>query len=93
MLSVTPFEPEAWMAELPADSLPRSRVCLAQLPTPVHRLRLPADVGDAGGVEVHLKRDDLTSFELSGNKVGATHAPYYHYRLNPHQASLHCLWL
>jgi D-cysteine desulfhydrase len=41
-------------------------VSLAQRPTPVHPLpRLSAELG----VEVHVKRDDLTGFALSGNKV------------------------
>lgn len=39
---------------------------LAQRPTPEHALpRLSAELG----VEVHVKRDDLTGFGLSGNKV------------------------
>jgi hypothetical protein len=43
-------------------------VLLARLPTPVTRLRPFAsplvDAEALGGVEVHLKRDDLTSFDL-----------------------------
>jgi len=43
------------------DALP-----LARLPTPLHRLdRLSAEVG----CELWVKRDDLTGFGLSGNKV------------------------
>ena len=39
---------------------------LAQRPTPLHRLhRLSAAVG----AEIYVKRDDLTGFGLSGNKV------------------------
>lgn len=42
------------------------RIALANLPTPTHLLpRLSAHLG----VEVHVKRDDLTGFGLSGNKV------------------------
>lgn len=64
MFTRSKFEPEPWMGEL-AASLPSSRVSLARLPTPTHVMRTPADID----VEVSLKRDDMTSFELSGNKV------------------------
>lgn len=64
MLQLSSFEPQPWMREI-SDSLPRSRVRLAQLPTPIHQLRTPVDLG----VDIYVKRDDLTSFELSGNKV------------------------
>ncbi|HEY7773116.1 MAG TPA: D-cysteine desulfhydrase family protein [Marinagarivorans sp.] len=48
-----------------ADILP-ARVSLAQLPTPFHQLqRYDADVRS----RLWLKRDDLTGFLLSGNKV------------------------
>lgn len=46
-------------------SLPATRVSLARLPTPVHKMITPQDID----VEVYVKRDDLTSFDLSGNKV------------------------
>lgn len=39
---------------------------LARLPTPVHPL---PRLSEALGVELHVKRDDLTGFGLSGNKV------------------------
>lgn len=45
---------------------PVPTVSLARLPTPVHALER---LSDALGVEVHVKRDDLTGFGLSGNKV------------------------
>lgn len=42
------------------------RIHLAQLPTPLdHATRL----SEAWGADVWIKRDDLTGFELSGNKV------------------------
>ncbi|MCA9566414.1 MAG: D-cysteine desulfhydrase family protein [Myxococcales bacterium] len=43
-----------------------SRVPLARLPTPEHAL---PRLSEALGVEVFVKRDDLTGFGLSGNKV------------------------
>ena len=46
--------------------LPQQRCRLAQLPTPIHPWPVP---GLPPGVELHIKRDDLTGMELSGNKV------------------------
>ena len=49
-----------------------ARIPLAQLPTPLERLdRLSAAWGGAtnDGPTIWVKRDDLTGFELSGNKV------------------------
>lgn len=43
------------------------RLSLAQLPTPVTRVERFPDLPD--GVEVWIKRDDLTGTEVSGNKV------------------------
>ena len=42
------------------------RLALARLPTPVERL---SRVSEELGVEVFVKRDDLTGTELSGNKI------------------------
>jgi D-cysteine desulfhydrase len=42
------------------------RVPLAQTPTPVEHL---ADLGRDLGLDLYVKRDDLTGLELSGNKV------------------------
>ena len=41
------------------------------LPTPVHRFEPP---GVPEGVEMWVKRDDLTGMQLSGNKVNLTGA-------------------
>ena len=46
--------------------MPAQRVVLAQLPTPIHRWAVP---GVPEGVELWIKRDDLTGCQLSGNKV------------------------
>jgi hypothetical protein len=45
---------------------PEGRVGLAMLPTPVHRWPIP---GLPAGVELFIKRDDMSGMELSGNKV------------------------
>ncbi|MEX2468154.1 MAG: pyridoxal-phosphate dependent enzyme, partial [Pseudohongiellaceae bacterium] len=43
------------------------RLALANLPTPVTRLSRYPDLPD--GVEVWIKRDELTGTEVSGNKI------------------------
>mmetsp|Transcript_38187 Transcript_38187/g.97635 ORF Transcript_38187/g.97635 Transcript_38187/m.97635 type:complete len:429 (-) Transcript_38187:175-1461(-) len=62
-LEAGPYEPPSWAAYL---RVPPERYSLACLPTPVHRWHLP---GVPEGVEVFIKRDDLTGMQLSGNKV------------------------
>ncbi len=47
--------------------VPTQRCRLAQLPTPIHPWAVP---GLPPGCELHIKRDDLTGMQLSGNKVG-----------------------
>jgi len=42
------------------------RISLAQLPTPVQPLRR---LSEKYGVELYVKRDDLTGTVLSGNKI------------------------
>jgi hypothetical protein len=54
---------------LAAAQVPHDRFCLGLLPTPVHRFEPP---GLPDGVEMWIKRDDLTGMQLSGNKVGFT---------------------
>jgi len=46
---------------------PPPRFSLAQLPTPIERLPLTPDPDS--GIEIFVKRDDLTGSVLSGNKV------------------------
>lgn len=46
--------------------VPTERVSLAMLPTPIHEWKLP---GLPDGVSVHIKRDDMTGMQMSGNKV------------------------
>src|SRR5262245_28268855 len=48
------------------DLAPPVRVPLARLPTPLERLER---TGDALGLDLWVKRDDLTGLELTGNKV------------------------
>ncbi|KAK2166068.1 hypothetical protein NP493_1335g00002 [Ridgeia piscesae] len=48
------------------SNIPRYRVQLGNLDTPIHKWNLP-DVPE--GFEVYIKRDDMTGSTLSGNKV------------------------
>lgn len=53
-------EDRVWSVKLPP------RLPLFPLPTPLHRL---SRLSDRWGVELWIKRDDLTGFALGGNKV------------------------
>lgn len=67
LYSRVPYTPPAWIAGTINPALvPSSRLVLGMFPTPLHPFRLPhADMG----LEFFIKRDDLSSFDLSGNKV------------------------
>ncbi len=45
---------------------PKQRYALGIFPTPIHRWHPP---GVPDGVEMFIKRDDLSGMQLSGNKV------------------------
>lgn len=62
MLSSQDYQPPSWANGL---TTPKKRVSLARLPTPIHRLNLKIE----DGPEIYVKRDDLTSFDLGGNKI------------------------
>jgi 1-aminocyclopropane-1-carboxylate deaminase/D-cysteine desulfhydrase-like pyridoxal-dependent ACC family enzyme len=47
--------------------IPKSRVILGRFPTPIHKFYL--EELDEFELELWLKRDDSTSFDLGGNKV------------------------
>lgn len=61
---LTPYNPPSWACHL--KDAPSQKVSLANLPTPIHRWYLP---GLPEGVEVYIKRDDMTGCALTGNKV------------------------
>lgn len=69
--SHVPYQPPAWLAQAGGvlrSSLPSAKVSLGCFPTPVQRLPALTEVAERG-LELWMKRDDLSSFDLSGNKV------------------------
>ncbi|GBF88670.1 D-cysteine desulfhydrase, mitochondrial [Raphidocelis subcapitata] len=62
-LKLEPFTAPNWARGLKA---PPQRYRLGLLPTPVHRFSPP---GLPDGVEMWIKRDDLSGMQMSGNKV------------------------
>lgn len=72
------YSPPAWLNPfIPEAFIPRHRINLGQLPTPVHPLKLShfdTDTADSSfsilnNFQFWLKRDDLSSFDLTGNKI------------------------
>jgi hypothetical protein len=60
--------------DITQSQVPREKICLAMTPTPIHRWNIS---GLPDGLELHIKRDDLTGMQLSGNKV-RRHANHHH---------------
>lgn len=58
------YTPPEWASKL--LSIPKHRIKLAMLPTPIAKWNLPGIKSD---VEIFIKRDDLTGCTLSGNKT------------------------
>ncbi len=63
----SPYVAPAWLAPLSADVVPSQKLSLGRFPTPIHRFSIPNT--EMFGLECYIKRDDLSSFDLSGNKV------------------------
>ena len=70
------YTPPLWirrnsMYEGLLKSAPRTRLCLAHLPTPIHEWHVLEDKPGKRGrrVNVFIKRDDFTGSEFSGNKI------------------------
>ncbi|KAL6784351.1 hypothetical protein ACKKBG_A05805 [Auxenochlorella protothecoides x Auxenochlorella symbiontica] len=64
MVSLEAYTPPSWAAHLPNP--PTQRLRLAVTPSLLHPWPLP---GLPPGLELFIKRDDLTGMQLSGNKV------------------------
>jgi len=61
-----PFEPATWQKEfIPHALIPSHRLPLGRFPTPIHPFVIP----ELDGYDLWIKRDDLSSCDLSGNKV------------------------
>jgi len=61
LFETTPYTPPEWAIHL--NPIPIQVVRLSRLPTPVHPFKF------TNRFQFWIKRDDLSSFELSGNKV------------------------
>ena len=63
-----PYNPPRWVTEcIPAEVIPETRIRLFNGPTPIHNFSIPGL--ESSGMQCFIKRDDLTSFDMSGNKV------------------------
>ena len=70
LYSRVPYVAPAWLASsVHSSRVPSSRVQLGRFPTPIHKWRPVEEERDEGEVEFWIKRDDLSSSDLSGNKV------------------------
>lgn len=66
--SITPYHPPSWLNGGVAKSVvPTQKILLGRFPTPLHRVCLPGL--EDFQADCYIKRDDLSSFDLSGNKV------------------------
>ena len=69
LFNKVPYVAPPWVVQHVApELLPSSKVALGRLPTPIHALKGVPGL-EATGLICYIKRDDLSSFDLSGNKV------------------------
>ena len=62
------YNPPPWITNnIDAGVIPTSKIKLFNGPTPVHKFKVPEL--EACEITAYIKRDDLTSFDMSGNKV------------------------
>eukprot|EP01102_Stenamoeba_stenopodia_P016547 TRINITY_DN579_c0_g2_i12.p1 TRINITY_DN579_c0_g2~~TRINITY_DN579_c0_g2_i12.p1 ORF type:complete len:407 (-),score=99.50 TRINITY_DN579_c0_g2_i12:1402-2622(-) len=61
------YKPPIWASHL--KDPPKYRLPLARLPTPLLPLNLVVEDGDIVSKNIYIKRDDLTEFLGSGNKI------------------------
>ena len=65
-----PYAPPKWLSSAVSGSvIPSSRVELGRFPTPYHAWNLNDAFDNSQELEFWIKRDDLSSFDMSGNKV------------------------
>lgn len=73
------YSPPAWIRSfIPEKSIPHHRINLGNLPTPLHQLKLNGgEIGNGldtilstmSKFDFWIKRDDMSSFDLTGNKI------------------------
>lgn len=62
------YNPPSWITEnLQTAIIPKTRIKLFNGPTPIHAFKIPGL--EQSELSCFIKRDDLTSFDMSGNKV------------------------
>ena len=65
-----PYVPPKWLSSAVSGSMiPVSRLELGRFPTPYHAWNLNDAFENSQELEFWIKRDDLSSFDMSGNKV------------------------
>lgn len=77
MYNLAPYLPPAWITEskIEKSSIPRYKLTLGRMNTPIHEFRAQKIFADLSGIadadipKFYIKRDDMTSFDLTGNKV------------------------
>jgi D-cysteine desulfhydrase len=62
------YNPPSWITDnLKTAIIPKTRIRLFNGPTPIHAFKIPGI--EQSELSCFIKRDDLTSFDMSGNKV------------------------
>lgn len=68
LFSRIPYAPPAWVHDfIQAPYIPQERINLGRFPTPLQPFSVPGL--EELNLDIWMKRDDLSSFDLSGNKV------------------------
>jgi D-cysteine desulfhydrase len=68
LLNRVAYVPPKWLSGA-VTSIPASRVELGRFPTPIHSWPIGGTFENSQDLEFYIKRDDLSSFDLGGNKV------------------------
>eukprot|EP01036_Dinobryon_divergens_P040977 gene40977-54270_t len=66
LFELSPYTSPEWASGIIPS--PQSIVRLSRLPTPIHKFKL-VEPDSLSQISIWIKRDDLSSFDLSGNKV------------------------
>jgi 1-aminocyclopropane-1-carboxylate deaminase/D-cysteine desulfhydrase-like pyridoxal-dependent ACC family enzyme len=68
------YQPPVWITDvLTVQQIPQNRINLGQLPTPIQRLHIGNNFDRFSDIFSYyglwIKRDDISSFDISGNKL------------------------